>query len=354
MKKSLKRILLTLLCAALLCTLPSGSYALATAPPPAEEEEALPETAPLPEEADSLQALTRGAQMGQAELVDMPEHYKYPATERGRVICLPYPTAHEKTYPYAYVYLPYGYHPDNRYDIVYLMHGGGGSPGSFLNDPRQNQIFANMADHLIEEGKIRPMILVAPTFYRYGHTGRSLQDSWDDLNAFPEEFIENLIPEVEGRFSTYAETTDAEGIRASRTHRAFSGFSLGAVTTWEIFIHCMDAVAIYLPVSGDCWYLGRGGGSAFPDGTANLLADTVISKGYTSDDVLIYGFTGTKDGMLHQMSSQMDAMRARNDVFSSNLIYRVREDAEHLLVDMDEHLFYMFQDVFPAAPKMHP
>ena len=308
-------------------------------------------TDPVPEE--DLDALSRGAEMGRYDLSAMPERYKLPATERGRIISLTYDNAWEETL--CYVYLPYGYHPDERYDIVYLMHGGGGNPGSFLNDARQNQIFANMVDHLIEEGTIRPLILVAPTFYRFGHTGRSLQDSWDDLNAFSQgEFLDDLVPFVEGRFSTYAETTDEAGLSASRTHRAFSGFSLGAVTTWEIFINHMNIVAIYLPVSGDSWHLGRGAGAQRPGETAQLLADTVTNAGFTAEDVLVYGFTGTKDGMEYQMSSQINAMRGIGDIFGDNLIYRVREDAQHLLVDMDEHLFYMFQDVFPAPPKMHP
>ena len=31
---------------------------------------------------------------------------------------------------YAYVYLPYGYSENEQYDILYLMHGGGGFPTS--------------------------------------------------------------------------------------------------------------------------------------------------------------------------------------------------------------------------------
>ena len=59
--------------------------------------------------------------------------------------------------------------------------------------------------------------------------------------ALPIELVNDLIPAVEGRYHTYAETTDREGIEVSRSHRAIGGFSMGAVTTWYAFDETLNA-----------------------------------------------------------------------------------------------------------------
>ena len=45
--------------------------------------------------------------------------------------------------------------------------------------------------------------------------------------AFQKELAEDLIPAVETAYKTYAETVDPAGLKASRLHRGFGGFSMG-------------------------------------------------------------------------------------------------------------------------------
>lgn len=40
-----------------------------------------------------------------------------------------------------------------------------------------------------------------------------------------------LTPAVEGKYSSYAQSTAAADLTASRDHRAFMGFSMGSVAT---------------------------------------------------------------------------------------------------------------------------
>ena len=50
-------------------------------------------------------------------------------------------------------------------------------------------------------------------------------------------------------YSTYAADTTAEGIRTSRDHRGFGGFSMGSVATWRTFQYCLDSFRYFLLMS---------------------------------------------------------------------------------------------------------
>ena len=69
------------------------------------------------------------------------------------------------------------------------------------------------------DGKIEPMIVVCPTY-----NNESEEDSADYSLAlqltenYHNELVNDLIPAVEGTYSTYAEETSLEGLRASRDH----------------------------------------------------------------------------------------------------------------------------------------
>lgn len=127
----------------------------------------------------------------------------------------------------ALVYLPYGYDESQSYNILYLMHGTGDDEEYWLRTHPQNK---TMVDQMIARGDIDPLIIVTPTFYVE-------DDCMDDLDqltySFREELRNDLMPKVESRYSTYAETCDEQGFTASRDHRAFAGLSRGAVTTYH-------------------------------------------------------------------------------------------------------------------------
>ena len=74
------------------------------------------------------------------------------------------------------------------------------------------------------------MIFVMPT---YVYSREELEQARATALTFYKELINDLIPAVEGQFRTYAADLTAEGIRRSRGHRAFGGFSLGSVAAWR-------------------------------------------------------------------------------------------------------------------------
>lgn len=127
----------------------------------------------------------------------------------------------------AYVYLPYGYDSEKEYNILYLMHGTGDDEKYWLKTNPYNKI---MLDNMIADGDIQPLIVVTPTFY----VEDDCADDLDQLTySFAKELRNDLMPEIESSYSTYAKSADDKGFSESRDHRAFAGLSRGAVTTYH-------------------------------------------------------------------------------------------------------------------------
>ena len=152
--------------------------------------------------------------------------------------------------------------------------------------------------------------------------------------------MNDLIPVVESRYRTYAETTDAEGIEASRDHRAIGGFSMGAVTTWYAFDETLDAFRYFMPVSGDCWSLGRFAGMNRPDDTAAYLAEQVQQSPYARTGFYIWAASGTSDSAYSEILLQIEGMARLAGVFNpTNMTFHQKEGARHEFRPIPEYLY---------------
>ena len=270
---------------------------------------------------------------------------------RGTVVRVDYTTTAQNGTPwakYANVYLPYGYDEAKPYNILCLMHGGGGNPDAWLDCSQVK----NALDRSFAEGRAKPFIVVFPTFYALlpGEFRKNgVKGEWENeqVKFFQTEFAADLLPAVESRFHTYAEKdTSPEGLKASRLHRAFGGFSMGSATTWYVFQHHLDLVSVFLPLSGDSWIVQATGGRLFPKETAKALADTVRNFGYTGADFRIYAGTGSKDPAVQGMTPQLEAMEAYSGIFDysddftkGNLHFVVKEDAVHAYEEVYHHVW---------------
>ena len=194
------------------------------------------------------------------KLQEIPADYYTEADRQGSLVELNYETYESRTYEQksrklnkrAIVYLPYGYSENERYNVFYLMHGGWSNETTWLGTPERPGTFKNVIDHAVSDGKMKPFIIVCPTY-----NNESPSDSGDYTLAYGtltvnyhNELMNDLIPAVEGTFSTYADNVTPEGIKASRDHRAFGGFSMGSVATWHTFLNCLDAFRYFMPSSG--------------------------------------------------------------------------------------------------------
>lgn len=239
------------------------------------------------------------------ELAKIPEDYFTPSDSPGTLVELEYDTYEAMSYEEesqvlhkrAIVYLPYGYSDEVQYNVFYLMHGGWSDETTYLGTPEAPAEFKNVLDHGIADGKIQPMIVVCPTY-----NNESDRDSWDYSLAiqlterYHNELVQDLIPAVEGRYSTFPEDTSLEGLRASRDHRAFCGFSMGSVATWRTFQYCLDEFRYFMPSSG----------SLTTDG--DFMASIVRDSGHSWNDFFIFAASGTDDFAYSSFKAQIEAM----------------------------------------------
>lgn len=287
------------------------------------------------------------------EITEIPPEYTAAAEHQGEVVRIDYDTAAESKY--AFVYVPYGYSEAEKYDIVYIMHGGGGSQESLFGGEGRNNDIKNAIDHLIENGEMKPILIVTPTFYTAKYNNKGVSGSWDAVREFPEELVNYLMPAVESRYSTYAETTDDAGFTASRDHRAFSGFSMGSVTTWYVFEQCLSYFHGFIPISGDSWTEGMQGGQSKPTETAKTLSDAVTSQGYTGSGFFIYAMTGSRDIAEPMMTAQIGAMKGL-DVFqytdtsmeAGNFTYQVKDGGVHDMPYVKMYLYHALPILYPG------
>ena len=212
----------------------------------------------------------------------------------------------------ALVYLPAGYDEtdtETRYNILYIMHGGGDSPKYYLGSPGESHSrIARMMDSMIEKGEIEPLIVCVATYYT-----EYTNDATKNCLNFHLELMNDLIPAIESTYHTYAKDTSREELAATRTHRAFSGFSMGAVTTWSVFENCLNEFAYFMPVSGDCWAKGSTNGKSLS--TAQYLEKRVQEQGKTAEDFFIYSGCGENDIAEPNLTPQIKMMKVQKDTF---------------------------------------
>lgn len=203
---------------------------------------------------------------------------------------------------------------------MYLSHGGWSNETTLMGTPDSPHDFKHIMDHAIEDGKIQPLIIVLPT---YNNTSESDSGNYSLAlrltDNFHNELVNDLIPAVESKYSTWAENTDPSGLAASRDHRGFGGFSMGSMNTWHTFEHCLDYFRYFAPSSGG------------PIGNGTYMADIVRNSGHTPDDFFIFTASGTDDFAYSGFKNGVMAM-GETDVFTfadneqdGNLSFRERE-----------------------------
>ena len=266
------------------------------------------------------------------EIELIPGTYREPSDHPGTLNKLAYQTWESFSYEEhsqkltkdVWVYLPYGYNENTKYNIFYLSHGGWSNETTIMGTDTNPNSFKNVIDHSIEDGKMRPMILVMVT---YNNTDG--QDSWDYSLAlkltdqFHNELANDIIPAVESKYSTFAADTTKESLIASRDHRGFGGFSMGSVNTWCTFRYAMDYFRYFMPMSGNYTTDGQ------------YMADMVIDQGYTADDFFIFSMSGPDDFAYSGIKAQIESMSA-NKMFTygdtedeGNLAWREMAGFEH-------------------------
>ncbi|UCD49101.1 MAG: esterase family protein [Phycisphaerales bacterium] len=130
------------------------------------------------------------------------------------------------------VYAPPGYSKDEKYPVLYLLHGLGGNHRQWLQPGQADVIM----DNLYADSKAVPMIVVMPN-------GRASADPpgpnpfedrpFETYAAFEADLLNDVIPFVESHYS----------VRADRQYRAIAGLSMGGGQSLNFGLNNLDTFA---------------------------------------------------------------------------------------------------------------
>jgi len=306
------------------------------------------------------------------ECRDIPKAYRTsdPESIRGTIVRVDYKT---NTYDqeakdldkYMLVYLPHGYDANDKskkYDVFYLIHGNAESQHTAFGDVNQNTELMRVVDNLIADGKMKPMIIVTPTWYNTAPNTpeRQKEDGLFRIKNFHNELVKDIIPTIEGQFNVYAQSTSEKDLIAARNHRAVGGFSMGSACTWYNYIYCIDYFKYYVPISLWCWQdvdsikkEGYNFSGNDDEIRAKYLAEIAKKAGYTKDDIRIFCATGTADLAYGGMNNQIDEMKKLNDIFvysadlrKGNFYYLTLEGGAHNWTCVNRYLYNILPDLF--------
>jgi enterochelin esterase-like enzyme len=141
-----------------------------------------------------------------------------------------------------YIYTPPGYdlNINEKYPVLYILHGGGEDERGWATQGKTDLIL----DNLIAEKKVKPMLVVMPD----GNFGSGGLAGFNEnvLRTFENELKQSIIPFIEKNFRT--ETNGAS--------RALAGLSMGGLQTLYAGIKNTDMFS-YLGVFSSGWFANR-------------------------------------------------------------------------------------------------
>ncbi len=193
--------------------------------------------------------------------------------ERGKIETVEYDSKSVGNKRKAVVYTPPGYSADQKYPVLYLLHGIGGDENEWPRGGRPEIIL----DNLIASKKAVPMIIVMPN-------GRAQPDDRPGPNAmatapafgkFDKDLLGDLIPFIESKYS----------VKKDRENRALAGLSMGGGQSLNFGLANLDTFA---------WV---GGFSSAPNTrpAAELVPDPEKAKKQLK---LLFLSCGNKDGLI--------------------------------------------------------
>ena len=170
------------------------------------------------------------------ELEYIPDGYENPATQQGTLNKLTYDTWESFSYEQksnkitkeAWVYLPYGYTDEEEYNVFYLSHGGWSNETTLMGTDDNPKSFKNVIDNAIQDGNIKPLIIVLPTYNNTSENDSSDYSLAIQLtNQFHNELVNDLIPAVERSIVHMQRTLHHRGLRNQETTGVLADFQWG-------------------------------------------------------------------------------------------------------------------------------
>lgn len=215
------------------------------------------------------------------------------------------------------VYTPPNYDAKNRYPVIYLLHGIGGTEWEWIGAGKANVIL----DNLIADKKAAPTIVVMPNG-RARPNDRAEGNVFEGAPAFgvfDKDLLGSVIPYVDAHYSTHAD----------RAHRALAGLSMGGGQSLNFGLANTDVFA----------YVGgfSSAPNTFPPD--KLTADPAKAKTLK----VLWVSCGDKDGLLGISQGVHKALKEKGVLH----IWHV-EPGGHDFPVWRSDLYWFAQQVFPA------
>lgn len=191
------------------------------------------------------------------------------------------------------IYTPPGYSADKKYSVLYLLHGLGMDDRQWLGGIHAD----NIADNLLADGKIQPLIMVFPNgdssmTAEIAASGRGSNrnggfDNWG--TSFENDLFKDIIPYVESHYSVYSD----------REHRGLGGLSMGGGQTLNIGLAHVETFA----------YIGGFSSAPNTKSPTDLMSDPASLKRLK----LLWIACGNQDGLI-RISQGVHAMLKEKEV----------------------------------------
>lgn len=192
------------------------------------------------------------------------------------------------------VYLPPAYSPDNQYPVLYMLYGYGGTHDSWFTNLHIHQV----ADRLIEEGKIEPLIIVSPD---YGNSfgvnsmeGEGTDPGSVDIGPYEDYLIKELIPYIDRKYSTIA----------SRSGRYVGGASMGGYAALYLGFNYSELFSKIGAHSAALWnysetdqFIGQRDWLYASDELREIRDPFKLAESRQLNDLKVYLDSGTEDGL---------------------------------------------------------
>ena len=272
------------------------------------------------------------AQPAGAEKDEQPEKFGAPpdgydarkeGIEQGKLETIEYDSTTVGIKRQARVYTPPGYTTDQKYPVLYILHGIGGDENEWGRGGSPDVIL----DNLVADKKAVPMIVVMPN-------GRASKDltrrdpipkQSPAFEAFEKDLLIDLIPFIEKTYS----------VQADRESRALAGLSMGGGQSLNFGLGNLDTFA---------WV---GGFSSAPNTKppADLIKDHADAAKKLK---LLYVACGDQDG-LSRISQRVHDMLEVNKVPH---VYRVIPGGGHDFRVWKSDLYHFAQLLFREPERV--
>lgn len=225
------------------------------------------------------------------------DYYATKEVPHGELRIRPYFSTVTRSWRQMYVYTPPGYDvaAEERYPVLYILHGGGEDETGWAMQGRTNFIL----DNLIAEKKAVPMIIVMPD-------GNMPAPAFDEtgLKQFESEMNQAIIPFVEHHFR----------VQADAAHRAMAGLSMGGIHTLYTGVRNYPLFG-YLGIFSSGWIVPRQ--QAIADGQYSFLQEHAAA---VNDSLKLFWFSeGGKEDIAYangqKMLTKLDELKIRHTYY---------------------------------------